>query len=244
MSPHRARAGRVRRTRGPGCVPCHRLDEHWDHDTCSLLDIPRIVERARKPGPEIDAAQRVLAAARGQTGKIALFIAEVVLAEWATNMPVVVEKLAAHVVKVEKDAARIAGCVRALGLADLTAPKLRELRVPHRLLEIAEALLQEATVIEETQSIQLAAFGREIRGIGPARKGKQCLKDCTIAESLLRFTEELRARSPAALVFLTSNTEDFSNGGSKPHPDLQGDFTRLTIQLNLSWEWAAHSLGL
>jgi hypothetical protein len=38
-------------------------------DTCSLLDIPRLVERARKPGPEIDAAQRVLAAARGQTGK-------------------------------------------------------------------------------------------------------------------------------------------------------------------------------
>jgi PIN domain len=213
-------------------------------DTCSLLDIPRVVERARKPGPEIDAAQRVLAAARGPTRKVALFIAEVVLAEWATNMPVVVEKLTAHVIKVEEDAARIAACGRALGHANLAATKLRELRLPHVLLEIAEALLQEATVIEETQMIRLAAFGREIKGTGPARKGKQCLKDCTIAESLLRFTEELRPRSPAGLVFLTSNTEDFSDGGSKPHPDLQGDFVRLAIQLNFSWGWAAHSLGL
>jgi hypothetical protein len=213
-------------------------------DTCSLLDIPRIVERSRKPGPEIDAAQRVLAAARGQTGNVALFVAEVVLAEWATNMPVVVEKLIAHVARVDEDAARIAGCARSLELGSLAATKLHDLRVPHLLLEIAEALLQEATVVEETEAIRLAAYRRETKGIGPARKGKQCLKDCTIAESLLRFTEELRPRNPADLVFLTANTEDFSDGGSKPHADLQGDFARLAINLNFTWGWAAHSLGL
>ncbi len=213
-------------------------------DTCSFLDIPRIVERARKPGPEIDAAQRVLKAARGRPAKVALFVAEVVLAEWATNMPVVVDKLTAHVARVNEDAARISACAQSLGLVSLPATKLDELRVPDSLLKIAEALLQEATVVEETQLIRLAAFEREIKGIGPARKGKQCLKDCTIAESLLRFTEELRRQSPADLVFLTANTEDFSDGGSKPHADLQGDFARLAIQLNFTWGWAAHSLGL
>lgn len=105
-------------------------------------------------------------------------------------------------------------------------------------------MLGEATVIEETQSIKLAAYGREVNGIGPARKGKQCIKDCTIVESLLCFTEELRSRSPVNLVFLTSNKEDFSDGGSKPHADLQGDFARLAIQLSFNWGMAAHSLNL
>jgi hypothetical protein len=213
-------------------------------DTCSLLDIPRVVERERKPAPEIDAAQRVLDAARARPLRVALFVAERVLSEWATNKPVVLKKLEAHVAKVEDDLARIAACARPLGLAHLAATELQGMRVPHRLLEIAEALLQEATVIEETEPIKLAAFRREMMGTGPARRGKQCLSDCTIAESVLCLTSELRARSSAALVFLTSNKEDFSDGGSLPHSDLQGDFARLAIQLNFGWAWAAHSLGL
>jgi hypothetical protein len=222
----------------PAAVPVLVLD------TCSLLDIPRLVERDPKPAREIDAAQRVLDAARARPLRVALFVAERVLSEWATNEPVVIKKLEAHVAKVEEDMARIAACAGPLGLANMAAIELQGMRLPRRLLDIAAALLQEATVIEETEPIKLAAFRREIRGTGPARKGKQCLSDCTIAESLLCLTVELRARSSAALVFLTSNKEDFSNGGSQPHADLQSDFARLAIQLNFSWAWAAHSLGL
>ncbi len=213
-------------------------------DTCSLLDIPRAVERDRRPATEIDAAKRVLDAARARPPRVALFVAERVTEEWATNMPVVIGRLEAHVVRVEEDLARIAACASPLGLASVAAMELQGMRVPHLLLEIAEALLQEATVIEETEPIKLAAYRREMKGTGPARRGKQCLSDCTIAESLLRLTTELRDRSPASLVFLTSNKEDFSDGGSLPHSDLQSDFTRLAIQISFRWAWAAHSLGL
>lgn len=66
-------------------------------DTRSLLDIPRLVERDRKPAPEVDAAPRLLDAARAGPPRAALFVAERVLSEWATNMPVVLKKLEAHV---------------------------------------------------------------------------------------------------------------------------------------------------
>jgi hypothetical protein len=213
-------------------------------DTCSLLDIPRVLERERKPAPEIEAARHVLVAAQARPRRVALFVAERVLSEWATNKPGVIAKLDAHVARVEEDLARIAACARPLGLAPMAATELHAMRLPHLLLEIAEAILQEATVIEETEPIKLAAYMREIRGTGPAKRGKQCLSDCTIAESLLGLTAGLRTRSSAALVFLTSNKEDFSDGGSQPHPDLQGDFARLVIQLNFRWAWAVHSLAL
>lgn len=215
-------------------------------DTCALLDILRVPIRAadaKRAESVVRAASNVLAAVQGMPPRAHLLVAEVVLTEWSNNLPGVELTLTRHVSKLQADIDRLIACGSALGLpvpltrsAALDASPLRRL---------AENLLATAHVVSIDGDIETAAFRRALRCIGPARKGKESLGDCAVAETLLRSVGSLRnAGFGGVAVFLSSNKEDFSNGGSLPHPDLEPDFKRLGIQWCVPWNHAVHAMGI
>ena len=216
-------------------------------DTCALLDLVRLPFRAkdaRQAARTIEAARRFLQGACATPASAHLIAAERVEIEWKDNIAGVAAEYEGHVARMENDIDRFLSCASALGLPlpplERTGPLLT-----YDLQSLAQDLLNASVGIVEERDIQVKAFHRESRGIGPAQKGKKCLGDCVVAETVLHSAEALRGVGfQGTLVFLTANTKDFSNGAGGLHQDLAADFLRLRIEFCTQWQHAAYSAGV
>jgi len=218
-------------------------------DTCTFLDVLRQPFRAKDPQTAkstIDSAKRFLAAASAVAPLVHLVTAEIVVKEWSDNLPTVATELTRHIDNVESSLERLSSCGPLLIDPAHIFAAIKGARTNADTLQpLAEQLIAASHVISSNPAIREAAYNREVQGLGPAKKGKQCIKDCTVAETLIQMTEELRTNGfGGAVLLVTSNTQDFTDGGLRPHVDLQGDFTKLRIGLATTWPHAAHSVGI
>ncbi|MGA2451352.1 MAG: hypothetical protein ABTD50_22060 [Polyangiaceae bacterium] len=213
-------------------------------DTCALLEIIRFAQRPRpRLQADIEAASGARAAQSATLPRLLVVTAELVRDEWLRNQDVLTE-VEAHVRDVQDHADRVVASGTYLGRSIAAPLALPALRIPAALHTLAGDLLADAVEIASSPAIDGAAFRRQLAGRGPARRGKDCLGDCVIAETLLEFAAAVRPAGRRPLVFLTYNTNDFTSGGAMPHSDFAADFNRLGIQLVTKWNWAAHSLGI
>ena len=174
-------------------------------------------------------------------GQLLIVTSEIVRTEWLRNAQVL-QEVERHVRKVQADNDRIAACGNHLGRG-VPALALPGLGIPAALHALAEDMLDDALEIPMTPAINLRAFQRDVAARGPARRGKDNVGDCVVAETLLEFADATQG-ARGALGFLTYNIHDFTNGaGPVPHNDLAPDFARLGIQFGTHWNWAAHALG-
>jgi hypothetical protein len=203
-------------------------------DTCAFLDLVRMPMRGRDPAAEFLAVTQILRA-----HYILRLTAEIVDKEFADNKEAVRTEVERHVMGVQESAARVASCMTQLGQPTFGA--LRCQGIDQAVEKCAQDTLSAFSPVQETDAIGLRANNREKHAIGPAQKGKACLKDCIIAETLLELAGQVLGTTDR-IVFLTSNTSDFGNRAGGLHPDLEDDFTRLNIQMVSSWSWAHHSL--
>jgi hypothetical protein len=211
-------------------------------DTCSVLEPLRFVSRPR-PNlvAEVEAVQRALTAASSTPTQLHLVGAEVMHEEFVRNKLAILEESARYIDSTRDAADHLHLCEAAINGSIQAASALPPSQLAQSYLDLAESVLDRIQLIEEVESIRSSAFSRERHAVGPASKGKKCLNDCIIAETLLDFAGALTSKPRPPIVFLTYNYKDFSSGGAKPHADLADDFAALGIQLALSWTWAAHS---
>ena len=203
-------------------------------DTCAFLDLVRMPMRGDDPTAEFSAVTQILGAQN-----ILRLTAEIVDKEFADNKDAVRTEVEKHVRHFENSAARVASCMTQMG-----QPAFGELRcqgIDQAVEKCAQDALSAFSPVQETDAIGLRANNREKHAIGPAQKGKACLKDCIVVETLLELASHVLDATDR-IVFLTSNTSDFGNGAGGLHPDLEVDFTRLKIQMVSRWSWARHSL--
>jgi hypothetical protein len=87
---------------------------------------------------------------------------------------------------------------------------------------------------------------RVVQAHAPSRKGKESAKDCLVVESYLEVAGELRSAGfIGRIVFASSNTDEYHDGGTKTlHAQLQADFGVLAIDYAPNFGAAKHSLGL
>lgn len=214
-------------------------------DTCSLLEILRFGKRARNNlQSDLGAATRARGRQTAAPPSLLVVTSDLVGVEWARNEQGVLTEVEDHVRNVQANTARIVDCGTYLGQVIAPPLDLAPLGVPAALHALAADLLADSKEIARSQPIEGAAFARQLAVKGPASRGKDCLGDCVVAETLLAFAAAVPMASRGRLVFLTYNTKDFTNGAAMPHVDLAADFTRLRIELVTDWGWAAHSLGI
>lgn len=212
-------------------------------DTCALLEVLRFAQRPRKNLPQdIASVQRIAALSVGPSPGVVLVASSLLSREWCENEQSVRNQVERHLNELHDMLQHVADCGTSLGV-NVVAPQVRQAGLVPALDALATVLRGAVQELVPTPSIESAAFRRELGGIGPAQKGKQCLKDCIIAETLLDFAASTQAPGRGPLVFLTYNSHDFAEG-SKPHADLAADFSHHGVRLALNWSWAAHSLGL
>jgi len=73
----------------------------------------------------------------------------------------------------------------------------------------------------------------------------RCIRTCIIYEHALSVVQGDRASGfSSALVFLTSNTQDFCAGKSAACAPIEQELATLNAELVTSWGWAARCLGL
>lgn len=216
-------------------------------DTCALLDLVRAPFRAKNAGAAeliIIAARRFLVGASSAPPSVHLVIADKVDQEWKASINSVEDELMAHLSRMEHDIDRLDKCALALGLAQPPLQRNGSL-LTFSPRPLSNALLSAASVIEEEMQIKMAAFHRESRGIAPAKKGKGCLGDCIIVETVIQATEQLRSSAYLSpIVFLTSNTKDFTDTNGMLHPELAPRFSGLGIRFCTQWPHALHEAGI
>jgi hypothetical protein len=173
---------------------------------------------------------------------VALVRADLVAAEWDTNLAGVLNEASSHAHRVDDDMRRLCDCEDLLqpGSAPVV-PSFANRSVRDALRVLSESLLSRGLELEVDGGMRERAYSRQVQGKGPGKKGKDCQKDCPIAEGLLDLARAFSTSSSAPFVFLTSNKTDFYDAAGGPHLDLAPDFSALGIQLCATWGFAKHS---
>lgn len=212
-------------------------------DTCALVDLVRVIERHSSPTKELDAAKRVLTATK--TGLVSVVVPDLVPKEWGDHVAEECDRQVAWIQSLEQRATRVLDSDSFLSGTPAGSVSLSVV-VVDKLKQLALDIIAGSIPADSTDAIHLAAYHRQASGRGPARKGKDCIKDCNIAEVLLEVSRCLKPRHSAKIVFLTSNKSDFCDplDDRRPHPDLQADFAAFGIDLVRTWQWAATVLGV
>jgi len=117
------------------------------------------------------------------------------------------------------------------------------LQLSESLYKLSEDLLKSSLVLEMEDAPSLKATKRAAIYTPPASKGE--IKDCLIYEHALFVMAELRGNLfNLQIVFLTSNTNDYCNSGSKPKEPIENELSQLSVVLATNWDWAFHELKL
>lgn len=169
-------------------------------------------------------------------GEVYLVSPSIVVEEYDRNIKNSMDKLRGSVKRVIEQTKSIRSLFFVLGTADPQEP------LPHYLDERAclsllddlqkrvERLLKGCHVFTVPTECEPLAFNRMKFNIRPAQRGKDSLGDCLITEGLLELVRRLRSRSFAPPIsFVSSNINDYADVRDRLHPDLESDFTTVTI---------------
>jgi hypothetical protein len=210
-------------------------------DTCSILDIMRDPTRDTVKPHDHQAAIDLVAAA--EAGRLICLVAEQVAHEFASyDRPIQDEaegnlrKLLNRIERVNR-LSTVHGAPRAVEIAHLFDFVARTRAVVGRLLAVLDKLPTEPLVT-------VRAFARVNACIAPAKRGKDSTKDCLICETYLEAATALRRDGVTApIVFLSSNTKDYTTESGDLVPDLDAEFGRLGLTYARSMSQAKFVLG-
>lgn len=209
-------------------------------DTCALLDLVRLPIRPTDFKRELQAVTELLKQAT--LSRIALSISTVTPAEYYRNELSVIEEVRKHLKNACKTAEQISSFAMHIGAGDIDSRIDIELFVS-KVSESGQTALRACRQVDATTDDELVAYRRMASGLRPAQRGKDSLGDCTVYAQLVRVASSIRANSQSPIVFLTSNTKDFSASNKlEPHSDIEEDFTSSRIKLVTNWSWALREI--
>lgn len=215
-------------------------------DTCSVLDLLRDPFRETSLPHDAVAAVAMLRSMESGPTLIGL-LAEQVQAELGTHVADVAGEARRGLQKLRAHVARVDGLVSAFGPPVATDLSAWANHVGSA-TTIVQRWTQASTIAPQSLAVQGRAFSRVMHAQAPARKGKDSLQDCVVLETYLEAVGELRRNGLAAtVVFLSSNTSDYSESSTKRsalHPGLIAEFAALGIQYATGHGMAKAMLGL
>lgn len=211
-------------------------------DTCSILDVMRDPTREKPRLHEHQAGLDLLTAA--ETGTLVGVMAQQVVTEFADNDQQVqdvadraLEKLLGQIDHVNRLSGML-GAPGPLDLAHLDGHVARTRDIVHR-------WLRQLVPYQPTDGVVGKAYARMIGSIAPARRGKESMKDCIVFETYLEFASMLRTEGLAApIVFLSSNTEEYSSDSRVTKIEIADDLARVGASYASNMAAAKHQLGL
>lgn len=218
-------------------------------DTCSLVDIIRLPMRAKDAKfskKVLEPAAKILSSARHSPKKLWIVIAPPISTEWLEHSVNTKNELIRHFIKIDKDIDKIHFIAGNRSISLGIQNNYENCKVDEALFTLSEELLNSGLFLLQDPDCVISASNKTIKEIAPAKKGKSH-KDSMIAEHIFLICDELNKNGfNEKMVFLTSNTEDFCELGSKikPRPPLDVEFSLRGLELTTNWNLAAYLLGI
>ncbi len=215
-------------------------------DTSALLDLMRDPRRDTFSADQVKAALRLWQRLAAKRRALWLPIVQQVLVELSDNKPQVTREAEDAIHKLQDMIERVQTIFAAHGLAtSAITPGLAASKFPATTAATVEKFIAAALHVTGPRGIERDAFARVAANRAPSKRGKQA-KDCLVFESYLRLATLLRAAGfVQPIVFLTTNTNDYSHLPNKavPHPDLVGEFSAASVLYAVNFLLAERLLG-
>jgi len=207
-------------------------------DTCAILDIIRALNR--KASTDLKFASDIAGIINAKDRKVQVVLASVIKQECQDHFDSALAELDSFHTRLSDDVQTFNEACTILGLQVGSIPAVNE-AMKKQITGIANQFLQNSVSIKEDDKFHAAASRRVIKGIPPASKGKQELKDCIIIEEYLEVCKNIRATScNSALLFLTSNWRDFCIAETKQikqiKQELAREFSQFGLEYCYSWQ--------
>jgi hypothetical protein len=215
-------------------------------DTCSVLDVLRDPSRETTLPHDAVAAMAILRAMESGPRLISL-LADQVRVELGNHLADVEAEALRGLQKLRAHVARIDGLVSAFG-----PPAATDLSSWTNLVasakDVVQRWVQASVAASQSPDVPGRAFFRVMHARAPARRGKDSLQDCVVLETYIETVGELRRAGLATpIVFLSSNTSDYSESPTKRsvlNPGLVAEFAALNIQYATGHGMARALLGI
>jgi hypothetical protein len=211
-------------------------------DTCALLDIVRLPARARSQRDSdmlLAAAGLILTEAK--QNHVSLVLPPHVSDEWRDNLCNVEAEAREAVRTVELRYGVLCSVQSARGDPMLSF-SMKEDDIIAFLKDLTGQLIASSARLAEDNETRIRALERVMSNRAPASKGT--VKDCLIYEHMLQLMRHVRhAGHRKALVFLTSNTNDFCKSGAPKEP-IEGELRDANACLCTTWNWAMNALKI
>jgi hypothetical protein len=216
-------------------------------DSCSLLDLMRDPTREDVSQRNVEAANRLIAGAEGKPPTVWFPSANQVMVELQGNQDKVKQEAERAIIRLEISVDRVRGIMAAHGLH----PRALDLGLSTLgFTDAASSLIKRYIAagfhVRNSRGVDRRALARMAASLAPSQKGQQT-KDCLVIEAYLHIAQELRRRNvQVPIVFLTSNTRDYSDGvkDGTIHPTLRQEFSALNLEYAVNLQMAEYLLGL
>ena len=217
-------------------------------DTCSLLDILRDPTREKFGPNRARAAQEILHRIESKPPDLTVVLAEQVVNELKDHKEKIKGECDRVLRKLDDSLARVLGVAEAYGATCNGASLLSFTQTNLSTLadKVVDRYISSAIVVKEEHDFVTRASDRVKRGIRPARRGKQSFKDYLITETYLEFGRVAVGDGfSEKMVFLSSNTEDYTDGSKKKlHDDLTSDFCNAGLQFEVDILAVRYGIGI
>lgn len=212
-------------------------------DTCAILDVVRDPLREDVRLGNHAAAMSLLRAAEAEAVP-QIRIAELVRSEFAENVETVQEEAEASLSRLRD---QIRSMDELAGLYDSPgrlSPGHWDGHV-QRCRAVADRWLEVGRTVSQSPEILGRAVGRVFQARAPSRRGRDSTKDCVILETYLEHVRAVRvSNQSAAVVFLSSNTQDFADPRGGVAREIAEEFDEVGLQYAPNMAVAKRLLGL
>ncbi|WP_395396170.1 PIN domain-containing protein (plasmid) [Novosphingobium sp. BL-8A] len=211
-------------------------------DTCSVLDIMRDPTRKTPGAHDRIAAIDVVDAV--ETGRVRCIFAQQVSIEFEQHCEATHREAQKGIDRVKAELANVTSAARVFG-------KVPDIELGHfdghveNTRSLVARLVGHREVVVPEAIVHSQAYARMNMGRAPASLGKESSKDCLVYLTVLEHAKALRQSGhTGAMVFLSSNTNDYTTAARKARPEILEDFGQLGMEYAPGMGAAWHLLGL
>ena len=213
-------------------------------DTCIVLDILRDPCRPGRKAKEHAAASLALLGIAEAGSALEVRVADQVRHEYADRVDEVQEQATRAIAKLGERIREIDELAALHGGVGQVATQHWDGH-PERCRQAAERWMKVAKPTPPPWDVERTAFARVNKGLRPARRGSDNMKDCVIFETYMAYVKDLRKDSSRTVVFVSSNTRDFANErGNDVANEIRDELLAVDLQYAPNMGTARRLLGL